>query len=63
MIQLANDPSASRTSLRPEHSEAKESDFSAKRARTGHAWPFLSRYAPKPAKQDNQKPAASDSGS
>jgi hypothetical protein len=66
MIQLANDPNASRTSHRPEHSEAKESDFSAKRARTGHAWPFLSRYAAKPAKpakQDNQKPAASDSGS
>jgi len=64
MIQLANDPNASRTSLRPEHSEAKGSDFSAQRARTGHAWPFLSRrYAAKPAQQDKQKPAASDSGS
>jgi hypothetical protein len=63
MIQLANDPKASRASYRSEHSEAKGSDFSAKRARTGHAWPFLSRYAAKPAQQDNQKPAASDSGS
>lgn len=63
MIQLANDPNASRTSNRPEHSEAKGSDFSAQRARTGHAWPFLSRYAAKPTQQDKQKPAASDSGS
>ncbi len=63
MIQLANDPNASKTSYRPEHSEAKGSDFSAKRGRTGHAWPFLSRYAERPVQQDTPKPAASDSGS
>ncbi|NPC58205.1 hypothetical protein [Caenimonas soli] len=63
MIQLANDPNASKTSYRPEHSEAKGSDFSAKRGRTGHAWPFLSKYAERPAPQDTQKPAASNSGS
>lgn len=63
MIQLANDPNASRTSYRPEHSEAKGSNFGAQRSRNGHAWPFLSRYAARPTQQDNQKPAASDSGS
>jgi hypothetical protein len=64
MIQLANDPNASKTSYRPEHSDAKESDFSAKRSRSGHAWPFLSKYAPRRTQQDyNQKPTANDSGS
>ena len=63
MIQLANDPNASKMSYRPEHSEAKGSDFSTKRSRSGHAWPFLSKYAPRPTQQDNQKPTANDSGS
>jgi hypothetical protein len=63
MIQLANDPNASRTSYRPEHSEAKGSNSNAQRSRSGHAWPFLSRYAARPTQQDNQKPAANDSGS
>jgi hypothetical protein len=63
MIQLANDPNASRTSSPPEQSEAKASNPGAQRGRKGHAWPFLSRYAARPTQQDNQKPAASDSGS
>jgi len=65
MIQLANDPETSRTSNRPEQkqSEAKGSNPTAQRARNAHAWPFLSKYAPRPTQQDNQKPAASDSGS
>jgi hypothetical protein len=63
MIQLANDPNASRTSYRPEHSEAKGTNVTAQRSRSGHAWPFLSRYAARPGQQDTQKPAASDSGS
>ena len=63
MIQLANDPNASRTSNRPEQREAKGSNPSAQRGRNGHAWPFLSKYAARPTQQDNQKPAASDSGS
>jgi hypothetical protein len=63
MIQLANDPNASRTSNRPEQNEAKESNPGAQRVRNGHAWPFLSRYAARPTQQDNQKSAASDSGS
>jgi hypothetical protein len=63
MIQLANDPNASRTNHRPEQSDAKESNPGAQRGRNCHAWPFLSKYAARPTRQDNQKPAASDSGS
>ena len=63
MIQLANDPNASRASYRPGQTEAKGSNLSAQRSRTGHAWPFLSRAATRPGEQDNQKPTASDSGS
>jgi hypothetical protein len=62
MIQLANDPNASRTSKRPERSEAKGSNPGVRRS-PGHAWPFLSKYAARPTQQDKQKPAASDSGS
>ena len=62
MIQLANDPNASRTSYRPAASEGKPSAL-AQRGRSGHTWPFLSRQVVRPAQQDQQKPAASDSGS
>lgn len=63
MIQLANDPNASRTSDRPGQNDGKASDFSNQRSRSGHAWPFLSRYAARPAQQDNRKPTANHSGS
>jgi hypothetical protein len=62
MIQLANDPNASRPSYRNAPSEGKGSNSDAKRGRPGHAWPFLSRYAARPAQQQN-KPSANDSGS
>jgi hypothetical protein len=64
MIQLANDPTASR-SFRPGPGAAdgKESTFDPKRSRTGHAWPFLSRYADRPARQESEKPNARESGS
>jgi hypothetical protein len=64
MIQLANDPNASR-SFRPGPGEAegKESTFETKRGRTGHAWPFLSRDAGRPARQESEKPNARESGS
>ena len=64
MIQLANDPNASR-SFRPGHAEAdgKESTFDPKRGRTAHAWPFISRYAARPARQESDKPHARESGS
>lgn len=61
MIQLANDPSASRTNYRPAASAGKA--VVAQRGRTGHAWPFLSRQVVRPAQQEKQKPVASDSGS
>lgn len=62
MIQLANDPNAGRNSFRPTASEGKGS-FSTQRGRTGHAWPFLSRYAARPLQQDAQKPNSPSSGS
>ena len=63
MIQLANDPNASRN--RPSgQTEGKPSDFGPRRGRTGHAWPFLSRYAARPVQQAaSHKPSANDSGS
>jgi hypothetical protein len=65
MIQLANDPHASRSFERAAASgEAKSAASDARRARSGHAWPFPSRYAARPAREENtQKPAAQDSGS
>jgi hypothetical protein len=65
MIQLATDPSASRMShrLARGQDDAKSSSFETKRGRTGHAWPFLSRYAPQPAREDGQKSAGSASTS
>lgn len=66
MIQLATDPTASRMSFRPEHGDgaAKESTtYQTRRGRPGHAWPFLSRYAPQPGRQEAQKPSGSESGS
>jgi hypothetical protein len=68
MIQLANEPTASRTGYRPvARSEGKGSSFETQRGRPGHAWPFLSRYAARPSKQDgptNAPPTATaaDSG-
>jgi hypothetical protein len=62
MIQLANDPNASRNS-RPVQNDGKPSNLGPQRSRSGHAWPFLSRYAARPAQQGTQKPTASDSGS
>ena len=65
MIQLASDPTASRMSFRPTRSEgeAKESKLETRQGRTGHAWPFPSRYANRPAGQDGQKSKPSESGS
>jgi hypothetical protein len=64
MIQLANDPNASRSFLRTAPAAARGgSETAVRRGRPGHAWPFLSRYAERPAQQANSKPAANDSGS
>ena len=62
MIQLATAPTEGRTGS-PSTDEGKgSSSFESQRGRSGHAWPFLSRYA-KPAARDGQKPTAGSSGS
>ena len=66
MIELANDPRASRSSFEraAPGGEAKGEAVQDRRVRSGHAWPFLSRYAARPARQESpDKPAAQDSGS
>jgi hypothetical protein len=64
MIQLATDPTASRTNWRPAPAEEKGVSLEPRRARAAHAWPFISRYADKPARQDTpQTPTSSDHGS
>jgi hypothetical protein len=63
MIQLANDPNASRAFPPPSREDAKPSATHDRPIRSGHAWPFLSRYAARPAQPQSPKPAASDSGS
>jgi hypothetical protein len=62
MIQLANDPNA-RRAPRAANDDKAGSSLDARRGRSGHAWPFLSRYAARPVQQGSQKPAANDSGS
>ena len=63
MIQLANDPNASRTSWRPAAAE-KAAAHDLRRGRSGHAWPFLSPHARRPAaQQDSAKNPRNDSGS
>ena len=64
MIQLATDPTASRTGYRPQdEDEGKAQAAGAQRGRTGHAWPFLSRQPIRPSRQDGEKPTPTDSGS
>jgi len=67
MIQLANDPNASRTSGRPGAQADKpgSTEEQQSRRRSGHAWPFLSPHA---HASRQERPAASptpsnDSGS
>ena len=64
MIHLANDPNASRMAYRPAAGESKGLRLDRQRSRGGHAWPFLSRPAGRPAPQnDPSKNPGSDSGS
>lgn len=62
MIQLASDPNASRTPWRPVPSEVKAAGLESAPGRSGHAWPFISRHADKPAAQQPPR-NPSDSGS
>ena len=61
MIQLATAPTEGRTGS-PSTDGGKGTSFESQRGRSGHAWPFLSRYA-KPVARNGQKPTAVSSGS
>jgi hypothetical protein len=63
MIQLANDPNASRMGYRPAQSESKGRSLEHPRSRGGHAWPFLSRHSGRPAPSTASRTTSSDSGS
>lgn len=63
MIQLANDPNASRGSWRPAANDDKAQAADARR-RPGHAWPFLSPHAAaRPAAQERPQNTSNPSGS
>jgi hypothetical protein len=63
MIQLANDPNASRTGLRPT-AAGKAAVQDPRGAKSGRAWPFLSPHARRPAaQQDSAKNPRNESGS
>lgn len=63
MIQHANDPQANRAGWRPSPAGAQVA-AAQRPARSGHAWPFLSRHPERPvAPRSPNRPAASDSGS
>ena len=59
MIQLANDPNASRMGSTPAQSESK--GRSLEHPRSGHAWPFLSRHSGRSAPHTATRNTSSDS--
>ena len=63
MIQLATDPN-SRSTWRPAAAEAKDNTLAARRPRSGHAWPFISRHGERvPAPQESKSTPGGGSGS
>lgn len=64
MIQLANDPNASRMSWRPNaQGEKSSSQEQQRRRKSGHAWPFLSPHANRPERPAANQTPSNDSGS
>ena len=65
MIQLANDPNASRMSWRPSAQGNKPGSTGEQqmRRRSGHAWPFLSPHANRPERPAAAQTPSNDSGS
>ena len=64
MIQLATDPNASRQNWRPAAADAKQASEAARRPRSGHAWPFISRHGERvPAPQETKPTPSSETGS
>jgi hypothetical protein len=61
MIQLANDPNASRMGWRPAQSESKVRKLEHPCSRGGHAWPFLSRQSGRTAPPTASRTTSSDS--
>ncbi|MFC5496403.1 hypothetical protein ACFPOE_02570 [Caenimonas terrae] len=62
MIQLANDPNASRMGSRPAQSDGKGRSLEHARSRGGHAWPFISRHSGRTAPSAaSRSPSSSDS--
>ena len=61
MIQLANDPNASRMGSRPAQSENNGRSVEHPRSRGGHAWPFLSRQSGRSAPPTATRNTSSDS--
>ena len=64
MIQLATDPNASRPDWRAAATEAREHPLVARRPRSAHAWPFISRHGERaPAPQETKPTPSSETGS
>lgn len=64
MIELANDPNASRMGWRPSAQGEKSSpNEPQRRGRTGHAWPFLSPHAARQEQRPGATNPSNDSGS
>jgi hypothetical protein len=63
MIQLASDPTASRSNRRTGQAEGKSESLQPRRGRAGHAWPFISRQADKPLAQQPARKPSSEHGS
>lgn len=61
MIQLANDPNASRIGMRPAPSEGKGRSLEHPRSRGAHAWPFISRHSGRTAPPAAPRASSSDS--
>jgi hypothetical protein len=60
MIQLANDPNASRMA-RPAQSDGKGRSLEHPRNRGAHAWPFLSRHSGRSTPSAASRSTSSDS--
>ena len=63
MIQLASDPTASRSNWRPSQAEGQGESLQPRRGRAGHAWPFIARQADKPRAQQPAAKPSSEHGS
>ena len=63
MIELATRLTAGRVSYRPAGTDDKGADHETPRMRSGHPWPFLSRFAARPVQHEESRSAANGSGS